>query len=76
MVFNLKTYIKVRQIASTYPSIDAKPDSKTKKTLRKVRAFLFSKCLTLLSVVPLVVRPRCRDGVIDDFEILGKFYEC
>lgn len=74
MVFNLRTYLKVRQITSTYPSIDEKPDSKAIKTLRKVRAYLLSKCVTVFSVVPLVLRPGCRDGVIDDFEILGKFY--
>lgn len=29
------------------------------------------KCLTVLGIVPLIVRPRSREGVIDDFEILG-----
>lgn len=75
MVFNVKTYIKDRRIRSTYPSIDAKVDSATVKTLRKIRAYLLGKCVAVLSVVPLVIRPRPRDGVIDDFEILGMFQD-
>lgn len=73
MIFNLKVYIKNRRFASTYPSIDAKLDSKTIKTLRKFRDFMTVKCIAVLGVVPLLVRPRSREGVIDDFEILGTF---
>lgn len=71
MFFDVKAYIKNRRFASTYPSIDAKLDSKTIKILRKFRDYMAGKCLTVLGIVPLIVRPRSREGVIDDFEILG-----
>lgn len=56
------TYIKNRRIGSTYPSINEKPESKVKKTLRKIREALIQKCIDMMK--PLV-RPQPTTGWID-----------
>lgn len=70
MVFALVTYIKNRQIGSTYPSINASPDSKTKKTLKKLRESLVQKCVRIMNSMPFI-HPRPSTGLINIIELQG-----
>lgn len=58
MIFaNLSEYVKNRRYASTYPSINTKPDTKVKKTLRKVQCYLIGNCVKMFNTVTLK-RPK------------------
>lgn len=70
MIVNLKNYIKNRRIGSTYPSIDTKPDSKAKKVLKKVGAYLFCKYIDAFNAIPFI-HPRPAIGLINAIELQG-----
>lgn len=70
MVFAFVTYIKNRQIGSTYPSINGNPDSKFKKTFEKIRESLSQKCVGILNLVPFI-HPRPSTGLMNTIELQG-----
>ena len=72
MVISFVTYIKNRRIGSTYPSIDAKPDSQAKKTLRKLRESIAQKCIAIMNAMPFI-SPRVSTGLINIIELQGMF---
>lgn len=72
MVISFVTYIKNRRIGSTYPSIDAKPDSQAKKTLRKLREAIAQKCMAIMKSMPFI-SPRVSAGLINIIELQGMF---
>lgn len=51
MVINLAAYLKNRRIGSTYPCINAKPASKSTKTVKKIQSTLIGKCVTLINAM-------------------------
>lgn len=73
MVFNFVTYVKNRKIGSTYPSIDAKPESSTKRFLKKFRASLARKCAAVVNAMPFI-RPRPSPDLSNSFELQGMCY--
>lgn len=73
MVWAFVTYIKNRQIGSTYPSIDAKPDSKFKKTLKKLGESLSQRCVNILNLIPFI-HPRPCTGLINILDLQGMFF--
>ncbi|XP_031636728.1 phosphatidylinositol 4-kinase type 2-alpha isoform X2 [Contarinia nasturtii] len=68
VVISLVAYMKNRRIGSTYPSIDAKPDSKVKKTFRKIREAFVQKCIIIFNSVPFI-HPRASTGLINIIEL-------
>lgn len=72
MVISFVTYIKNRRIGSTYPSIDAKPDSQVKKSLKKLRESFARKCRIVMNAMPFI-RPRASTGLINIIELQGMF---
>lgn len=70
MVFSFVTYIKNRRIGSTYPSIDAKPDSKAKILLRKLGDSFAQKYIRVMNSMPFI-RPRPSTGLINIIELQG-----
>lgn len=73
MVCAFVTYIKNRQIGSTYPSIDAKPDSKIKKTLKKLSTSFTQRCIEFLNSIPFI-HPRPSTGLMNILELQGMFF--
>lgn len=70
MVFNFVSYVKNRKIGSTYPSIDTKPESRTKRLLKKFRASLAQKCAAVVNSMPFI-RPRASPGLYNIIELQG-----
>lgn len=68
MVLNFVTYIKNRQIASTYPSIDSKPDSKAKKFFKKFRETVARKCNAVVNAIPFIRSKASNE--FDEFDFL------
>lgn len=73
MVISFVTYIKNRRIGSTYPSIDAKPDSRVKKTVKKISKSLVRACICIMNEMPFI-HPRASTGLINIIELQGTFY--
>lgn len=72
MVLNFVTYIKDRQIASTYPSIDSKPDSKAKKLFKKFRETITRKCNAVVNAIPFIrARASNEFDELDFLELQG-----
>lgn len=72
MVISFVTYVKNRRIGSTYPSIDAKPESQATKTLRKLREAIAQKCIAIMNAMPFI-SPRVSTGLINIIELQGMF---
>lgn len=70
MVLSFVTYMKNRRIGSTYPSIDAKPDSRVKRLLRKLGDSLTEKYIRVMNSMPFI-RPRLSTGLINIIELQG-----
>lgn len=72
MVLNFVSYMKNRQIGSTYPTIDVKPDSKAKKLFKKIRATLRRKCASVVNAIPFI-RPTPTMALFEIIELQGRF---
>lgn len=61
MLFGFVAYVKNRRVGSTYPSINAKPATKTLKTEKKRSVSSLAKLVKFVNVLPLL---RCKDSIV------------
>lgn len=61
MLLGFVAYMKNRRVGSTYPSINARPATKTLKTEKRRSRNSLAKLVKFVNVLPLL---RCKDSII------------
>lgn len=64
MLFGFVAYVKNRRVGSTYPSINAKPTTKTLKTEKRRSVSSLAKLVKLEKLVNVLPLLRCKDSII------------
>lgn len=63
-------YIKAREFGSVYPCIDTKPDSKVKKTIRKIQYSIIANCVKMYNAFQTI---RHKPIIMMGIELSGRF---